>query len=88
MPKEARNMEWLVSGVPSKIINRAHTICIKYQYAISLIENVSYYKRICDRVSEKKTCKFLVADMKKEIVTLILDMSNLDWQSSKLETSV
>ena len=88
LTKEARNMKWLVSRVPLAIVNKAHTARQMYPYAISLIENVSTYKRICERVNEKRTCQLLVAGMKKEIQNLIMDMSNLVWDSYKLESSV
>jgi dynein heavy chain 1 len=88
LTKEARNMKWLVSRVPLAIVNKAHTARQMYPYAISLIENVSTYKRICERVNEKRTCQLLVAGMKKDIQNLIMDMSNLVWDSYKLESSV
>lgn len=88
LTKEARNMKWLVSRVPLAIVNKAHTARQMYPYAISLIENVSTYKRICERVNEKQTCLLLVAGMKKDIQTAIWDMSNLVWDSYKLESSV
>ena len=88
LTKEARNMKWLVSRVPLAIVNKAHTARQMYPYAISLIENVSTYKRICERVNEKRTCQLLVAGMKKEIQNLIMDMSNLVWDSYKLESQV
>lgn len=88
LTKEARNMKWLVSRVPLAIVNKAHTARQMYPYAISLIENVGTYKRICERVNEKRTCQLLVAGMKKEIQNMILDMSTLVWDSYKLESSV
>ena len=88
LTKEARNMKWLVSRVPLAIVNKAHTARQMYPYAISLIENVSTYKRICERVNEKRTCQLLVAGMKKDIQNLIMEMSNLVWDSYKLESSV
>lgn len=88
LTKEARNMKWLVSRVPLAIVNKAHTARQMYPYAISLIENVSTYKRICERVSEKRTCQLLVAGMKKDIQNSIMDMSSLVWDSYKLESSV
>ena len=88
LTKEARNMKWLVSRVPLAIVNKAHTARQMYPYAISLIENVSTYKRICERVNEKRTCQLLVAGMKKDIQNSIMDMSNLVWDSYKLESSV
>lgn len=88
LTKEARNMKWLVSRVPLGIVNKAHTARQMYPYAISLIENVGTYKRICERVNEKRTCQLLVAGMKKDIQNLILDMSSLVWDSYKLESSV
>ena len=63
--------------VPLNIVNKAHTARQMYPYAISLIENVSTYKRICERVNEKRTCQLLVAGMKKDIQNSILDMSRL-----------
>lgn len=77
LTKEARNMKWLVARVPLNIVNKAHTARQMYPYAISLIENVSTYKRICERVNEKRTCQLLVAGMKKDIQNSILDMSRL-----------
>jgi dynein heavy chain 1 len=59
-----------------------------YPYAISLIENVNTYVRTCERVNEKKTCQLLVAGMKRDVQSLIMDMSNLVWDSYKLEGSV
>lgn len=88
LTKEARNMKWLVSRVPLAIVNKAHTARQMYPYAISLIENVSTYKRICERVNEKRTCQLLVAGMKKDIQNSIMDMSSLVWDSYKLESSV
>jgi dynein heavy chain 1 len=88
LTKEARNMKWLMSRVPLSIVNKAHTARQMYPYAISLIENVNTYKRICDRVNEKRTCQLLVAGMKKDIQNLIIDMSSLVWDSYKLESSV
>jgi dynein heavy chain 1 len=88
LTKEARNMKWLMSRIPLNIVNKAHTARQMYPYAISLIENVNTYRRICDRVNEKRTCQFLVAGMKKEIQSLIMDMSILVWDSFKLESSV
>lgn len=81
-------MKWLVSRVPLAIVNKAHTARQMYPYAISLIENVGTYKRICERVNEKRTCQLLVAGMKKEIQSMIHDMSSLVWDSYKLESSV
>ena len=81
-------MKWLMSRVPLAIVNKAHTARQMYPYAISLIENVGTYKRICERVNERKTCQLLVAGMKKDIQNLILDMSTLVWDSYKLESSV
>jgi len=75
LTKEARNMKWLVARVPLNIVNKAHTARQMYPYAISLIENVSTYKRICERVNEKRTCQLLVAGMKKDIQNSIMDMS-------------
>jgi dynein heavy chain 1, cytosolic len=77
LTKEARNMKWLVARVPLNIVNKAHTARQMYPYAISLIENVSTYKRICERVYEKRTRQLLVAGMKKDIQNSILDMSRL-----------
>jgi dynein heavy chain 1 len=88
LTKEARNMKWLMSRVPLSIVNKAHTARQMYPYAISLMENVTTYKRICDRVNEKRTCQLLVAGMKKDIQNLIIDMSSLVWDSYKLESSV
>ena len=81
-------MKWLVTRVPLGIVNRAHQARQLYPYAISLIENVATYRRICERVSEKRTCQLLVASMKKDIQNSIMDMSNLVWESYKIETSV
>jgi hypothetical protein len=81
-------MKWLVPRVPLGIVNKAHTARSMYPYAISLIENVGTYKRICERVNEKKTCQLLVAGMKKDIQAIILDMATLVWDSYKLENSV
>ena len=81
-------MKWLVSRVPLAIVNKAHTARQMYPYAISLIENVSTYKRICERVNEKRTCQLLVAGMKKDIQNSINEMSGLVWDSYKLESSV
>ena len=88
LTKEARNMKWLVSRVPLAIVNKAHTARQMYPYAISLIENVATYKRICERVAEKRTCALLVAGMKKDIQSILLDMSTIVWDSYKLESSV
>ena len=81
-------MKWLFARVPLAIVNKAHSARQMYPYAISLIENVNTYVRTCERVSEKKTCQLLVAGMKKDIQALILEMSNLVWDSYKLESSV
>ena len=88
LTKETRNMTWLVSRVPLAIVNKAHTARQMYQYAIRLIENVGTYKRICERVNEKRTCQLLVAGMKKEIQNMIMGMSTLVCDSYKLELSV
>lgn len=81
-------MKWLVKRVPLGIVNCAHQARQLYPYAITLIENVARYRRICERVSEKRTRQLLVASMKMKIQNSILDMSNLVWNSYKIETSV
>ncbi len=88
LTKEARYMKWLFARVPLAIVNKAHSARQMYPHAISLIENVNTYLRTCERVTEKKTCQLLVAGMKKDIQGLILEMSNLVWDSYKLESSV
>jgi dynein heavy chain 1 len=84
LTKEARNMKWLVTRVPLAIVNRAHQARQLYPYAISLIENVATYRRICERVGERRTCQLLVARMKKDIQNAIMDMSSLVWESYKI----
>jgi dynein heavy chain 1 len=86
--KEVRNMKWLMSRVPLPIVNKAYTARQMYPYAISLMENVTTYKRICHRVNEKQTYQLLVAGMKNEIQNLIIGMSTMAWDSCKLESSV
>jgi len=46
-------MKWLASRVLLAIVNKAHTARQIYSYAISLIENESIFKRICERVNER-----------------------------------
>lgn len=82
-------MKWLVYRVPLAIINMAHTGRQMYPNAISLLENVRTYRRICQIVNDKNsTCHFLIAELKIEIQNLILAMSSVIWDSYKLESCV
>ncbi len=81
-------MKWLVTRVPLGIVNRAHQARQLYPYAISLIENVATYRRICERVCERPTCQLLVAGLKRDIQAAIMEMASLVWDSYKLESSV
>lgn len=74
--KEVRNLKWLVPRVPIDVMNKAHMIRQKYPLAVSLLDSVSSFRRVCDLICQNKSnCKLLVASMKKDIHALILEMS-------------
>ncbi len=83
-------MKWLVKPlrVPLEIVKHAHQARLLYPYVIWLVENVATYQRICERVSEKRSCQLLVDSMKKDIQNSIMDMSNLLWDSLKIKNSI
>jgi len=77
LTKEVRNMKWLVPRVQLSILNKAHTARQIYPFAISLLDSISSFRRICEQINKNKqsACQLLVAAMKKEIQNLILEMS-------------
>ena len=77
LTKEVRNMKWLGPRVQLSIMNKAHTARQIYPFAVSLLDSVSSFRRICEQINEYKLsgCQLLVASMKKEIQSILMEMS-------------
>ncbi|KAG1662035.1 Dynein heavy chain, cytoplasmic [Nymphon striatum] len=86
--KEVRNLKWLGFRVPLAIVNKAHQANQLYPFAISLIESVRTYERICEKVEERPSISLLVAGLKKEVQSLISEGIGLVWESYKLDQYV
>lgn len=88
LTKEVRNMKYLLPHIQLVIMNKAHTVKQMYPYAVSLLEDINCYKKICDQINERPHCLILIASLKKHIQNLIIELSNLLWSSYKLEIIV
>ena len=77
LPKETDYMLWTGFKVVPSIMNKVSEINVYYPNAISLIESVKTFKRICERLNEKTVYQDLVAGMKKDIQNSINKMSGL-----------
>ena len=53
LTKEVRNMKYLVPHIQLIILNKAHTVKQIYPFAVSLLENINCYKKICEQIKKK-----------------------------------
>ncbi|KAG8185039.1 hypothetical protein JTE90_017062 [Oedothorax gibbosus] len=88
LAKEVRNLRWLGFRVPLAIINKAHQANQLYPFAISLIESIRSYERTCEKVEERPSIVLLVAGLKKDAQSLIVEGVSLVWESYKLDPYV
>ncbi|VDP11035.1 unnamed protein product [Soboliphyme baturini] len=88
LSKEVRNFKHMGFRVPLAIVNKAHQANELYPFAISLIESVHIYESMNVRIVGRKCIELLIAGTKKEIQQLIIEGTNLVWESYKLDSYV
>jgi dynein heavy chain 1, cytosolic len=94
LAKEVKFLKWLGYRIPLSIVNKAHQANQIYPYAISLLESIALYQRLCDNLknwatnSKNDKNELLISNSKKEMQSLIQEGTILVWESYKIDKYV
>ncbi|CAF0789670.1 unnamed protein product [Didymodactylos carnosus] len=88
LTKEVRNLKWLGFRVPLQIVNKAHQANQLYPYAMGLLESIRSYELANSKCIHEHGHDYLLGNLKKDIQGLIIEGSQLTWESYKLEPYV
>ncbi|CAD5206375.1 unnamed protein product [Bursaphelenchus okinawaensis] len=86
--KGVRTMKSMNSRAPFKLLNVAHHIINIYPFAISLIQSVRNYESTNAMVASQPGAEMLVANFKKDLHKLFIEIAGQVWDSYKTEALV